>query len=196
MTDYFALFGHPRSPWLDTEELKRAFHNKTLSEHPDAQWRAPDRSDAEASFSELNEAYQVLRDPARRLKHLLGLEKISLPRSDAIPDEIEALFPAVATLMERADALARRAGAATTALNRSLVKRDSVTALHAIDGMLQQVRELHEDATRALAETKQRWATDPKAELPALHRLYLKFSYLARWITELEEKRARLATLP
>ena len=109
MTDYFALFGQPRSPWLDVEELKQAFHTKTLREHPDAQGEADDRRDAEATFSELNEAYQILRDPKRRLHHLLVLEGME-PSAGAggIPNEIEDIFPVVATITRKCDDLSER----------------------------------------------------------------------------------------
>ena len=35
MTDYFALLGETRRPWLDTEALKAKFLTLTASVHPD-----------------------------------------------------------------------------------------------------------------------------------------------------------------
>ena len=88
MTDYFALLDQPRRPWLDPEELKQVFHQKTLEAHPDAQ--TP--SDRDETFTRLNEAYQVLREPKRRLHHLLTLE--GGPANDiSTPEDIERLFP-------------------------------------------------------------------------------------------------------
>ena len=37
MIDYFALLDQPRVPWLDLNELKNAYYQKTLQAHPDAQ---------------------------------------------------------------------------------------------------------------------------------------------------------------
>jgi curved DNA-binding protein CbpA len=72
MIDCFALLDQPRAPWLDLDELKEAYHKKTLRAHPDAQANRTDETDA--SFASLNEAYQVLQDPKRRLHHLLSLQ--------------------------------------------------------------------------------------------------------------------------
>ena len=54
MTDYFALLGQPRAPWLDPAALKEAYHRQTLQSHPDT--ATPGR---ESDFAGLNEAYQV-----------------------------------------------------------------------------------------------------------------------------------------
>ena len=72
MIDYFALLDQPRAPWLDLDELKEHYHQKTLLLHPDAQSNQPS-GEANVMFANLNEAYQVLQDPKRRLLHLLTL---------------------------------------------------------------------------------------------------------------------------
>ena len=61
MIDYFALLDQPRAPWLDPDELKDIFHQKTLQAHPDAQASRPGADTTEATFPNLNEAYQVFR---------------------------------------------------------------------------------------------------------------------------------------
>jgi curved DNA-binding protein CbpA len=182
MTDYFALLDQPRQPWLEPEQLKQAFHTKTLSLHPDTQ---PKQS--ETGFAEINEAYQVLRDPKRRLEHLLDLEGYRPPkRSAVIPKQVEALFPAIASLMRNADVLAGKLREATHALSRSLLKAET---LRLQDGL----HEAHEKVSRlnadALVELKQLRAED----VAELHELYLVFSYCGRWLSELEEKRLQLA---
>ena len=194
MTDYFALLAQPRRPWLNPDELKQTFHARTLQAHPDVRSADDSASNSEALFAEINEAYQVLREPKRRLQHLLDLT--GAPRavqSAAIPPALEDLFPAVAALTQRADAVIEKAAAATNSLSLSLVKGESVAALAAIEGMLAQLQNLHEQATATLREVDERWCSDPNPELPALQGLYLQFSYLARWIAELEERRARLS---
>src|SRR3954453_14389170 len=111
MTDFFALLHQPRNPWLDPHELKNAFHAKTLHSHPDAQ---PESGN---DFTQLNEAYQVLRDSKRRIQHLLELEGVSRERgTGGIPREVEELFPAVAALSQQADAVLQKVTAASNAL--------------------------------------------------------------------------------
>ncbi len=101
MTDYFALLGQPRSPWLAAVALKEAYHRQTLQSHPDT--AAPDR---ESNFAELNEAYQVLQDPKRRLHNLLSLENGAPPAAnEVIPPELQELFLLIGALTQGANAL-------------------------------------------------------------------------------------------
>ncbi len=59
--DYYEILGVSRD--ADAEELKRAFRRAAKQYHPD---RNPGDKEAEARFKEINEAYEVLRDPEKR----------------------------------------------------------------------------------------------------------------------------------
>src|SRR6266480_4581877 len=77
MADYFFLLDEPRRPWLDPEVLKAKFHVLTSTVHPDRVHRAtePEKQAANQRYAELNAAYQCLREPKDRLRHLLELER-------------------------------------------------------------------------------------------------------------------------
>ena len=62
--DYYATLGVARDATAD--EIKKAFRKLARKYHPDV---AEDKSTAEAKFKELNEAYEVLGDPAKRKKY-------------------------------------------------------------------------------------------------------------------------------
>ncbi len=59
--DYYELLGV--SQGADEKELKSAFRKMAMKHHPD---RNPDDAGAEAKFKEINEAYEVLKDPQKR----------------------------------------------------------------------------------------------------------------------------------
>ncbi|MGI9087652.1 MAG: DnaJ domain-containing protein [Chthoniobacterales bacterium] len=189
MTDYFALLEQPRRPWLDPEALKEIFHRQSLQAHPDA--RGPN----ERSFTELNQAYQVLRDPKRRLQHLFEIE--NAPRAaPAIPAELEKLFPEVARVTQQADAVLEKARHASNALARSLLKTELLRTTRTLEEMRQTLSALYEQASSAVREINHRWEVDQAREFPALHDLYLRFSYLSRWLAELDEKLLQLGNTP
>jgi molecular chaperone DnaJ len=59
--DYYEVLGVGRS--ADEKELKSAFRKLAKQHHPDAN---PDSKASEQKFKEINEAYDVLKDPQRR----------------------------------------------------------------------------------------------------------------------------------
>jgi len=187
MTDYFALLEQPRSPWLDPENLKQVFHQKTLRDHPDAQAHDSSQGLVEANFADVNEAYRVLRDPKRRLHHLLTLEKQTPSSATAeIPREIEELFSVVAALTRKSDEVIQRRALATTALGRSLMKGAIAEVEADVRQALARLSKLHSEALTQLHEARESWTA------AKLHALYLQFSYLTRWMSQLEEKRLQL----
>ncbi len=62
--DYYKILGVPRTASQD--ELKKSFRKLAREYHPDV---AKDKKRAEEKFKEINEAYEVLGDPAKRKKY-------------------------------------------------------------------------------------------------------------------------------
>ncbi|MDQ6764609.1 MAG: DnaJ domain-containing protein [Verrucomicrobiota bacterium] len=193
MTDYFALLEQPRAPWLDPEALTKVFHAQTLRSHPDAQTQGENLVEREAAFAQLNEAYQTLRDPKRRLQHLLALEGTVPARDDAVPAEIEALFPAMARLLQDCDGVLWKASAATTALGRSLLRAGILDVSGRLEKIRATISQLHESTSQRLQTLNIAWAAGDPAVRAGLQELYVSFSYLSRWISELDEKRMQLS---
>ena len=191
MTDYFALLQQPRGPWLDPTRLKEAYHRKTLQTHPDT--AAPDR---ESDFAELNEAYQVLQDPKRRLRHLLSLENGAPPSTNqAIPQELQELFLLIGALTQRANGLQEKIRTASTALSRSLLKPQIVELEKEAGDLRQKVRDLIDAANGQLREMNSAWRNDPAGHVVPLSNLYITFAYLDRWSAQLDELAFQFAQL-
>ena len=196
MTDYFALLDQPRRPWLDPEKLRHAFHQKTLREHPDAQASASDAAYVEAEFAQINDAHQTLQDPKLRLQHLLALEGHTLSsRFDAVPKEIGDLFPAIASVTQDASRIAEKASGTTSALSRSLLTPEIVQLRTTIETLLETLAGLHAAADGELQRISAGFVEGDEETIAALHRLYVRYSYLRRWMAQLEEHRTQLQTM-
>src|SRR3982750_2583569 len=62
--DYYESLGVPRT--ASEGDIKKAFRKLAREYHPDV---AKDKKKAEEKFKEINEAYEVLSDPAKRKKY-------------------------------------------------------------------------------------------------------------------------------
>ncbi|CAN5231754.1 hypothetical protein BH20VER2_BH20VER2_11800 [soil metagenome] len=183
MTDYFALLGQPRQPWLDPDELKQAFHTRSLESHPDTQPTA-----AGAEFTQLNEAYQTLQDPKRRLHHLLTLAGAApQPAGNAVPREIAELFPVIATLTQDAAQVTAKIAAATSPLSSSLLQPQVLQVQRRVAAARASLQRLHDESTAQLQELNSVWDPGNAAVVAELQQLYLRFSYVTRWMKELQE---------
>jgi len=183
MTDYFALLDQPRAPWLDPESLKEVFHRKTLKQHPDTSASAS--SDA---FAELNEAYQALQNPKRRLQHLLELQVSPPMRApESVPNELQELFLRIGEWNQRAQDLLEKIRGQSSALERSLLKSRLLEVQQAIENLRCEVRDLSETAN---AELKQIEAT----QLDLISGFHSRFAYLSRWMEQLDEVAFQLSS--
>ena len=188
MIDYFALLDQPRTPWLDPDELKITYHQKTLQTHPDAQASRPGAYATDATFARINEAYQVLQDPKRRLHHLLSLEGSAPSSTDqTVPKQLDDLFPRIGALTQRTTLLLETVRATSSALSRSLLKPQILEVQQETKEVHEKIKNLSEESLDQLRQIKAAWAKNPAGQIEHLSNLYFAFAYLTRWAAQLDE---------
>jgi len=205
MTDYFALLGQPRRPWIDPDELQARFLALSREVHPDRFHNASEeqRQAANASSVELNAAYQRLRDAKDRLLHLLELELGRKPGEiQGVPEATMELFVQVGRVCREVDLfLAERAKVSSPMLKAQMFEcalawADRLQSMQqrvasnraALEARLRAMNRVWEDATRI--GTSARSAGLPLAELDEVYR---QFGFLARWSGQLQERIVRLS---
>ena len=97
MSDYFELFGIPRSLNISLDDLQRRFYELSRQLHPDRFVRKPEaeRQRALDMSSALNDANRSLKDPIQRAQYLLKLEGFEIGEQgskDVPPELLEEVF--------------------------------------------------------------------------------------------------------
>ena len=188
MIDYFALLDQPHAPWLDPDELKNTYHQKTLLAHPDAQAHGAAAGATDAPFTSLNEAYQVLQDPKRRLHHLLSLEGAAPSSTDqTVPQQLHDLFPMIGALTRQTNLLLEKIGATSNALSRSLLKPQILEVQKEAKEAREEIQQLSDKSLEQLRQINAAWTNNPAEQIKDLSNLYFVFAYLGRWSAQLDE---------
>ena len=190
MTDYFALLGEVRRPWIDSNKLKQKYHQLTLQLHPDRGSRNQTSEDTD-SLAELNEAFRVLQDPKLRLQHLLMLENAAPVAARSVPPALANLFWDTGASLKNLDAILEKQSS-TSRLTQALGKSEIADAEMRTREILDRLRSLYNEALDKVRRTDPLWLADPAAHLSTLVDLYDSFSYLSRLIEQVNERLLRL----
>ena len=196
MTDHFALLNEPRRPWLDAEALKAKFLTRSAEVHPDRvhQSSEADKLAANQRYTELNAAYNCLREPRHRIRHLLELELGAKP-SDLtnVPDDLMEVFFSVGKSFREVDALlAEKARATSPLLQVQIFERgqDWVEKLGALREKISVRRELLVGELQAVDAG---WEAAVLKPTDALLRIWRLLSFYDRWLTQIQERVVQLS---
>lgn len=97
MSDYYELFGIPRSLNISLDDLQKRYYELSRQLHPDRFMRKPEaeRQRALDMSSALNDANRTLKDPIKRAQYLLKLEGFEIGEQgskDVPPELLEEVF--------------------------------------------------------------------------------------------------------
>jgi len=195
-TNPFALFGLEPGLELDLAALKERFARATAESHPDkfAQAGDAERAAAESRYSALNQAYQTLIDPRGRLLALYELTKGQKPPDiQRIPPGTMDLFKEVGEMCRELDAFLEKKGAATGRMEKAGLMSEELTLQDSLTELRMKLEQFGATVEAEVVALDIRWRAGDK-DLNALEAVYRKYSYLARWRQQLEEREIALMT--
>jgi len=203
MTDCFALLGETRRPWLDPESLKNKFLTLSAEVHPDRVHNADDttRHAAQARYTELNAAYNCLRDHKARLRHLLELEIGAKPKDvQEIPPDLSKMFFEVSQLCRDTDAFLAGKSKISSPLLKVQVFERSQQWIDNLSALQQKINSGHDRLLERLKAADDEWnpiaavgSPDRIALLKRLEEIYRLLSYFGRWSAQLQERIVQLS---
>ena len=176
MTDFFALFGEARRPWLDADKLKEKYFSLARKRPADA---------------ELNEAFRLLSDPRLRLRHFLELEGTNLKTSRDVPPLLADLFWNSGVLLREIDRWCSRKREASSALTRALLGAEQTRLETSLKDLEQELNSNYEAEVTRLRSTPISEPISPN-ELKELVLRHDALAYLSRLREQVQEKSFQL----
>lgn len=203
MTDYFSLLGERRRPWLDPEVLKQKFLERSAGIHPDRVHAlgAMERAAAQERYVELNAAFQCLREPRDRLRHLLELELGAAPKGiQRVPPELMDFSMEIGAACRQADALLVESATITSPLLKVQYFERSHERIEGLQGLQRKAVQRRDALFADLRSADTEWVTAQSSDVPEQARLLARLEellhalgYFDRWITQLQERIVRLS---
>lgn len=165
----------PRRPGLAESEIKAGFLERAKALHPDSQ-----TGDAKR-FEHLREAYDILKDPASRLRHLLVLESGQLPKTSPPSGHLE-LFSSVCQIAEKTRTLIPEALRASNPLARSVAAIQLSKSLTSSTSISARIADIERSLAARLADLDSSW---PQHEAAA--GLASEFAFVAKCRHQISE---------
>jgi curved DNA-binding protein CbpA len=174
-TDPFILLGLPRRPWLDDAAIRAAFQKRSRRCHPDAP------GGDTGAFAELNAAHAAVSQPAERLKLLL--DGGPLPST---PPDVDFAFR-IGSVFRLVDEVAGKQRVASNPIARAMLAPEVAVMRGQLDVAEEELGRLEAAAVDRLESLDAAW---PETE--GLAGLAATFVFLARWRSQLRERRQAL----
>jgi curved DNA-binding protein CbpA len=196
MTDHFALLNEPRRPWLDAAALKAKFLARSAEVHPDRVHQSPeaDKLAANQRYTELNAAYNCLREPRHRIRHLLELELGAKP-SDLtnVPDDLMEVFFSVGKVFREVDALLVEKGRATSPLLQVQFFERGQDWVEKLGALREKISVRRDVLVGELQAVDAGWETATLKPTDVLLRIWRLLSFYDRWLTQIQERVVQLS---
>lgn len=203
MTDNFALLNEPRRPWIDAAALKEKFLALSSQVHPDRVHQAPEpeRRSAGERYSELNAAYNCLREPKDRLRHLLELELGTKPADiQRVPPELMDYFFEIGRLCRETDAFLREKATVTSPVLKVQLFERSQEWTDQFNAVQRKINARRDELALELKAMNPAWESvastgAPREKLPLgrLEEIYRLLGYFARWSEQIQERIVQLS---
>ncbi|HEX8373361.1 MAG TPA: hypothetical protein VF585_11305 [Chthoniobacterales bacterium] len=177
--DYFQVLRMPQRLVFEEAELKDAWHRAASEADP---------SKAEA----IHGAYSVLRDPARRIEHVLALHSRTTASAEQPGARLFDLFFSVASALKAADAVVVQIEAAATALQRAGLAPRLLGSLDELAEARTAVQSQRAARETSLQELAARFPRLTDADWETLTSLGSDFSFLTKWAGEIQKRETRL----
>ena len=182
--DSFAVLGLPRMAALDEQTLHRAYTEHSRTAHPD-------HGGDEAHAAQVNAAYETLRSPEKRLKHLLeiaGPEDAIAWRTVPLDEGMMSLFSELGTAMDTTAKFLERKSKAASALAKALLTNEEWQHRESLERIGFELEQRKGGMEAQLPALDALIVRDDAGAWKQLAAMQARFAYLAKWQAQVRER--------
>ena len=182
--DFFAVLGLPRAAALDEQCLHRAYTERSRTAHPD-------HGGSEALAAQLNAAYEALRNPEKRMKHLLelsGSPDAKAWRTVPLDESMMSLFSELGKAMESSAKFLDRKAKASSALAKALLTGEEMQQRAVLEGIGFELERRRREMETQLPHLDAALASAEPDAWKQLGSMQARFAYLAKWQAQVRER--------
>ncbi|OAI57261.1 hypothetical protein AYO49_02425 [Verrucomicrobiaceae bacterium SCGC AG-212-N21] len=182
--DSFATLGLPRAATLDEPSLQRAYTEHSRTVHPD-------HGGSEGLAAKVNAAYETLRHPEKRLKHLLelaGPADARAWRTVPLDEGMMALFSELGKAMENTSRFLERKTKAASAIARAVLAGEEMRHRETLEAIGFEIEKRRGEMEAGLPALDAAIAGDDGSAWKQAAAMQARFAYLARWQSQVRER--------
>jgi curved DNA-binding protein CbpA len=181
--DCFAVLGLPRAATVDEQVLHRAYTEHSRTAHPD-------HGGSEATAAQVNAAYETLRHPEKRLKHLLelaGPAEATAWRTIPLDDSMMRLFSELGHAMESTTVFLERKRKAGSALAKALLAGEGMTHRETLENIGFEIDAGKKEMEAGLPALDLAIAAQDADAWKQVAMTQARLAYLAKWQAQVRE---------
>lgn len=179
--NHFAQLHLPVSLTLKEEELRSAYQLAAKNAHPD-------QGGSKEQSAQINQSYQIILSPAKRLKHWLELHGVEGDARGTISHDLLETFTAVNALCEKVDAFLKQKKSIQTALALAILEKQALPLQEKISIHISELQLLIEKQSFPFHDWQNTGELDPKDAWQCVRNL----SFLEKWRDDLRMRFAQM----
>lgn len=182
MVDCFEVLDIPGHAALSEEELHQAYAIKSRAAHPD-------HGGNETEAAQVNAAYETLRAPEKRLRHLLELsagEQAKAWRTVPLDEGMMSLFSRLGAVLEATAKFLEKKTQAQSAIAKALLTNEEFQWREKLEEIGFELEAMRNELDAKLPM----WdaASHDESAWKDLAAMQARFAYVARWQTQIRER--------
>ncbi len=184
MNDCFAILALPRTASLDEEKLRHAYAEKSRTAHPD-------HGGNDVLAAETNAAFETLRAPEKRLKHLLEIaasETAKQWRTVPLDNAMMNLFSKLGAALEVSAKFVEKKSKAQSALAKALLVNEEMQQREALEQIGFEIERRRSELEQQLPALDVSLVNHDESVWPQVAAMRAKFAYLSKWQTQVRER--------